>query len=280
MTTFAWAYGPTLQSLKALWLREPDYSHGFLVIPLAILFLWLRRSDLRTIRVSPSRWGLALIFLSLVLRWVGLRYSFDSLDGYSLIVWISGAVMLLGGPRLTLWALPSILFLLFMVPIPFQLERLMSVPLQRVATALSCFVLQCLGQPAFSEGTTILLGNHQLHVEQACSGLRIFVGTFALAFAYVIAARRELWEQAILLCCVVPTALLANAARIVITALLYRYSYDEEAIRQFNHDAAGWVMILIAAVLFGIAQLYLTRLLVKVDVMRIQDLVGRGRAEA
>lgn len=220
--------------MKALWLREPDYSHGFLVIPLAILFLWLRRSDLKTIQIRPSLWGLGLIFLSLIIRWVGLRYSFDSLDGYSLIVWIGGAVMLLGGARLTMWALPSILFLLFMVPIPFQLERLMSVPLQRVATNVSCFVLQCLGQPAFSEGTTILLGAHQLQVEQACSGLRIFVGTFALAFAYVIAARRELWEQAILLCFVVPTALLANAARIVITALLYRYSYDEEAIRQFN----------------------------------------------
>ena len=106
-------------------------------------------------------------------------------------------VVVLGGPYLR-WALPTILFLFFMVPLPFQVERLMSVPLKYMATSMSSFCLQCLGQPALAEGTTILLGNHELQVEQSCSGLRMFLGAVALAFAYLILTRRERWEHS---CC-------------------------------------------------------------------------------
>src|SRR5262245_41342944 len=39
-----WAYFPTLGELVAAWSREADYAHGYLVVPIAVLFLWLRRS--------------------------------------------------------------------------------------------------------------------------------------------------------------------------------------------------------------------------------------------
>lgn len=280
VASFAWAYSRTLRDLALIWEREPDYSHGFLVIPFALGFLWLRRTDLKQVTVKPNAWGLVLIAISVVVRWVGFRYAFDSLDGYSLILWVAGATLLIGGRQVLIWALPAIAFLFFMVPLPFQVERLLSVPLQRIATSFSCFLLQCLGQPAFAEGTTILLGNQELHVEQACSGLRIFLGTFALAFAYLIASRRELWEQAVLLCCVIPIALTANALRIVITGLLYLYVGNDETIQRFSHDSAGWFMIVIAASLFALAQLYLARLVRRVEVMRMDDLLSRNRAEA
>ena len=133
-----------------------------------------------------------------------------------------------------------------MVPLPFRVERWLSLPLQGVATNLSCWILQALGQPALAEGHVIVLGNYRLEVEQACSGLRIFVGILALAFAYVIVVRRAWWEKALLLASAIPIALLANAARIVVTGLLYQY-VSGEAAKKFAHDAAGWVMILFAA---------------------------------
>ena len=97
------------------------------------------------------------------------------------------------------WSLPSIAFLWFMVPLPFRVERWLSLPLQGAATKLSCWILQALGQPALAEGHVILLGDNRLEVEQACSGLRIFVGIVALAFAYAILMRRQWWEKALLL---------------------------------------------------------------------------------
>ena len=276
---FLWAYWPTFVDLASIWSREPDYSHGFLVVPFAIGLLWLRRDELHSIARQFSPWGLLWILASVLVRYIGVRYSFDSLDGYSLILWVAGVVHLWGGRQLLSWAGPSIAFLFFMVPLPFQVERLLSVPLQRVATAFSCFLLQCLGQPAFAEGTTILVGTHQLAVEQTCSGLRIFLGAFALAFAYVMATRRELWEKVVLLASVIPIALLANSLRIVITALLYRYSAQEELIQRFNHDAAGWLMIAMATGMFAVVLAYLSRLFPRVEVMGMGELIDRSRSE-
>jgi exosortase len=271
-----WAYWPTLTELIALWSGQADYSHGFLVVPLAAVLLWLRRDKRPAVARPAVAWGLLGLAISLLVRIVGLRYSFDSLDGYSLIIWSSGAVLLVGGWSYLRWALPSLLFLWFMVPLPFQLERLLSVPLQRVATAMSCFFLQCVGQPAFAEGTTILLGPHQLFVEQACSGLRMFMGTLALAFAYLIATRRELWEQALLLGSVIPIALLANSLRIVATGLMYQYLGDHVA-QKFSHDLAGIFMIPLAAAMFAGVLWYLSRLVRPIEMLDMSELVGRER---
>jgi exosortase len=253
---FAWSYWPTLVEMVEVWEREPDYSHGFLVAPLAIFLLWMRR-DLAPTWTGKIAWpGLALIVLSIGIRALGGWAYFDALDGWSIPIWIAGVVWLFGGWKIFAWAAPAIAFLWFMVPLPFRIEQSLSYPLQRIATKMSSFALQCLGQPALSEGNTILLGDTQLEVEQACSGMRIFLGIAALAFAYIIVVRRSWWERALLLLAALPIALVANSARIVVTGLLYQL-VSGEAAQHFSHDLAGWVMIPFAALLFALVLGYL-----------------------
>jgi exosortase len=199
------------------------------------------------------------------------------LDGWSVLIWLAGAVCLIGGTRLLAWCLPSIAFLFFMVPLPYRLEHLLSHPLQRVAAETSAWLLQAMAQPALVEGNTILLGDNRLEVAAACSGLRIFVGISALAFAYVIAARRAWWEKAILLVSVVPIALTTNAMRIVATGLLYEHASVTVA-RTFGHDLAGWVMIPVAATLFAVVLWYLGRLFEEVEVMDMSRLIRSRHA--
>jgi len=256
---FCWAYWPTLLGLATSWSTEPDYSHGFFVVPLALLFLWLRRQRFPGTTGGWVWVGWVFIALSVAVRYVGGRYHVDALDGWSIPIWILGTCWLIGGWQVCLWAGPSIAFLWLMTPLPYRAERLASLPLQRIATSISCWGLQFLGQPALAEGNTIYLGEHPLEVEDACCGLRIFVGVFALASAYVIIVRRSLWEKAVLFACVVPVALAANAVRIVMTALLYQHVSGPTA-KQFSHDYAGWVMIFFAAALFGLVLWYLSRL--------------------
>jgi exosortase len=276
--TFAWAYWPTLAGLVRAWNREPDYSHGFLVAPLAVFFLWARRDRLPP-RVGRLAWpGMVLLAASVAARFVSGRYYLEALDGWSMVLWVAGAVWLFAGGKRFWWSLPSIVFLLFMVPLPFRLERALSLPLQTIATKMSCWLLVLLGQPAWPQGHTILLAEHRLEVEQACSGLRIFMGIAALAFAYVILARRTWWERLLLLLSAVPIALLANATRIVITGLLYRLASDETA-KKFAHDSAGWVMILFAAGLFALVLWYLTSLFKEVELVQVGALVRREREQ-
>jgi exosortase len=194
-------------------------------------------------------------------------------------LWLAGVVAMVGGWRVLWWAAPSIAYLWFMIPLPFQVEHAFRMPLQKVAAKLSCFALQCLAQPAFAEGNTVFLNSNQLEVEEACSGLRIFMTIAALAFAYVMLVRRAWWEKAIVLLSTVPIALAVNAARIVITGLIYEY-VSGEAAHKFTHDFAGWAMIPMAAVLFWLVLWYLRMVVYEVHLTSTREMLHRQSAHA
>src|SRR5258705_382943 len=42
LVAFGWAFEPTLVWLYKIWIREPDYTHGFLVVPIVLVILWHR----------------------------------------------------------------------------------------------------------------------------------------------------------------------------------------------------------------------------------------------
>lgn len=273
--TFLWAYWPTLCDLVAAWDRQPDYSHGYLVVPFALYLLWARR-DRFPGRSGRAAWlGLSLLGLSLAMRFVSARYYLKTIDQWSILVWLGGMAWLLGGWRVFTWSLPCVAFLWFMVPLPGRAERWLSLPLQGLATRVSAWTLQSLGQPAIVEGHTILLSKAQLEVAQACSGLRVLVGITALAVAYVLVCPQTWWERLLLLAGVIPAAILANVMRIVVTGLLYQYVSDGAA-RKFAHDFAGWGMILFAAGLFAGALWYVRALFRVEHVLDVGDLVRDG----
>lgn len=271
-----WSYLPTLENLVTTWWRVSDYSHGFLVVPLAIYFLWIRRASYPGL-TSTSPWlALALLGLSIAIRHAGDAFFFTFLGGWSIVFWVAALVSLIGGWRLLAWSWPAVLFLLFMVPLPFSLENELSGPLQRIATIMSTAVLQFLGQPAFAEGNVILLGDVRLEVAQACSGLRLFVGIVALTYAYVAIIHRPWWEKAILIAAAAPIAILANVARIVTTGLLFQVLQDE-ASRKAIHDFAGWGMVLFAAAAFWLLLWYLRRLVKEEQIMDMSAVVRQCR---
>jgi exosortase len=276
LLAFAWAYWPTLSTIVAAWNREPDYSHGFLVVPFALYFLWFRRDGFPGLSAGFGWMGLSLVAASLCMRTMAARYFVDALDGWSILLWTAGVVWVLCGLRVLVWSWPSIAFLAFAVPLPWHAERMVSGPLQRVATELSCWIFQILGQGALAEGNTILLNDVRLNVEEACSGLRIFMGVVALAFAYVIVTRRVWWEKLVLLASVVPVALLANALRIVGTGLLYQVVTSRET-RRLIHDVEGFGMILMAAALFALVLWYLGLLIRDGEQVNVGDVLRKNR---
>ncbi|MBI1904253.1 MAG: exosortase/archaeosortase family protein [Planctomycetia bacterium] len=275
--TFFCSFWRTLVALVGDWQRQADYSHGFLVAPLALVVLWLRRDRFPRDFRRPGWLGLGLVLMSVAVAAVGLRYFLAPLAGWSMILWIGGVCWVLGGRRVFVWALPAIVFLFFMVPLPYRTEHLFSGPLQRVATIISSWILQAFGLPAVAAGNTIYLGDHQLEVEQACSGLRTMVGIAALVYVFVITTRRSWWIRALLVLFAAPVALLANSLRIVATGLLFHFVSDP-ASRLFSHDLAGWFTIPVAAALLGGVLWLLGRLLVEVEPAAGPELLGRSQA--
>jgi exosortase len=263
----AWSYWPTLADVFHAWMHQPDYSHGFLVAPLAAAFLWLRRQQLPWGQLEPSTAGLLLLLALGMIRIQAARYYLEPIDAWTIPLWLAACTWMMFGWKCLMWARSSILFLWFMLPMPYSMERWFSTPLQSIATRLSTVALVFLGQPAIAEGNTIWIGEHRLFVEEACSGLRIFVGILALAFAFVLFSNREWWQKLLAVAAVFPVALLANSLRIVAIGLVSEFSSSDE-IRTLAHDLSGLLIIPVAGGMFWLFLTYLDRLFPETELIK------------
>jgi exosortase len=259
-----WAYWPMLCEMVYQWSDQPDYSHGFLVIPLALFFLWTRRGKIAIESLQPSWWGAAILLGVAIARLLASFYFLGPIDAWTFPLWLMGGACLLFGARGLWWSWPALAFLWFMIPIPYSAERVLSLPLQRIATKASTEALVTLGQPALAEGNTIWIGDNRLGVEEACSGIRILFGIYALAFAFVLLSRWTWWQKGLALLAALPVAIIANVTRIVVTGLLYQFT-SSAAAHRFMHDFSGLAMIPLAALLFWLFLVYVDRLFPEVE---------------
>ena len=92
-----WSYWPTLCDLFEFWRRNPDYSSGALVPLVVAYLLW---SDRKVLLALPKRvcwWGLAMMLLAQVIRFYGLYDMYGSLERYSVVLTVVGAVLFIFG---------------------------------------------------------------------------------------------------------------------------------------------------------------------------------------
>ncbi len=232
-------FAPILHFMVIHWRVKPDYSHGFLVAPLAVYFAWERRGRLRRTSVQPSWWGLvplALGSLSLALGRLGVELM-AMRTAFPLTV--IGLVLLLLGTRVFRVLAFPLLFLFLMVPLPQSLVNVVAFPLQLVAADLAVSSLHAIGVPALREGNIIHLASTQLFVAEACSGLRslMALGTLAVVFAYFF--RRNAAERVVIVLSAIPIAILVNAFRVGLTGYL-THRFGEGAAEGVIHQTEGF----------------------------------------
>jgi exosortase len=271
-----WSYWPTIASLVERWTNVPDYSHGFLVVPFAVILLVLRRDTRPDLLADGRVWGIVLIGFSVVLRIASARMFLPSLDGWTIPIWLAGVALWAGGWRVLLWCAPALAFMWFMVPLPFRAESMMSAPLRDIAANSSVYLLHCVGQPAFAEGTSIILDNKQFDVAKQCSGLRMLMSVIALSFGYITLTPMPWWKKLILALAAVPVAVSANVLRVAATALLLQ-SIDSPRVGDFVHDAAGWLTIIIGGALFLLIAWCLDRMFIEVELDEAHPLMRVSR---
>jgi exosortase len=241
LAALLWAYGSTLAETQQVWATKPQYSHGYLIPVFAALLLWLRRDRLRLDEIGPSWWGVPLVLAALALRLVGTWFGWAWFDGVSLIPCLAGLCLAAGGRGTLRWAWPAVLFLLFMVPLPYRVDTALSGPLQNLATICSTYLLQTLGLPALAEGNIIRINDAQIGVVEACSGLRMLVVFFALSTGMALLLKAPLGDRLFLVATSVPIALVVNVIRITVTGALHE-TVSSETANVFFHDVAGWLM--------------------------------------
>ncbi len=256
-----WAFGNTLGEMEHAW-YSPQSSHGFLVPFFALYLLWHRRSLLARATPRPSWLGLPLVAAGIGLHLYGAYYNYIWIDHIALLPTLAGVWLTCGGWLGFRWGWPSILFLVFMIPLPYRYAIALSGPLQRLATVVSTFIMQCCGMPALAEGNSIKLNDFNIDVVEACSGLRMLVVFAALSTAVVLLCRRHWLDKVILLLSAIPIALVSNITRIIVTGVLFELVNDN-AVNAWVHDTADWLMMPFALGLLWVELKLLDRLFIQ-----------------
>jgi exosortase len=245
IASFALLYYKIGVDLVHNWSIDDNYSHGFLIIPIALYFAWERRKRFFETPAKPSNVGLAIVLASIGVLTVGLLGVEFFLSRLSILGVLAGTVLFLYG-----WAHLQILFfpiafLILMIPIPAIVFNQIAFPLQLLASRFGEMILMVAGVPVLREGNVINLANTSLEVAEACSGIRSLVSLLTLGIVYGYLVDSRLWMRTTLALVTIPIAILVNAMRVSGTGLAASF-YGPEVAEGFFHSFSGWLMFLAA----------------------------------
>jgi len=219
------------------WIRDDNYSHGFLVIPVSIYILWRRRKQLSW-PIRPSRWGLALAVIGSVGLVLGIAAEEFFVTRVSLVMQMSGIGLAYFGIANFRRVWFAFFFLLFMIPVPAVIYYQATLPMQLFSSKVTTTLLQVIGVPAVRQGNIIHLPEYSLEVIEACSGLRSLVALLALGSLYSWSYMSGRGRAVFLTLAMVPIAISANIFRVFVTAV-GAYVVSRDLAETFLHEVSG-----------------------------------------
>jgi exosortase len=245
---FGYLYHYVIARLVKDWYTDDNYSHGFLIIPIALYFVWERRTRLKEAAKNASYWGLPVVLGSLAVLLAGILGSELFLTRISILGTIAGAILFLyGWNHLKILSLP-IAFLILMIPIPAIILNQIAFPLQLLASRFGELALMICQIPVLREGNVINLANTSLEVAEACSGIRSLVSLLTLGIVYGYFTDARLWVRLVLIVCTIPIAIAANGIRVAGTGIAAHF-YGPAAAQGFFHSFSGWIIFIAAFIM-------------------------------
>jgi len=246
--SFVLLYREPMTKLVHDWFVDENYSHGFIVVPIALYFAWQKKEEFRLARHAPSNWGLLVVIGSIALLLAGIAGAEVFTSEVSLPGVIAGSVLyLFGWSRLRVMLFP-VAFLFLMIPIPSIIFNQIAFPLQLLASQFGESALAFCRIPALREGNVIYLANTSLEVVEACSGIRSLVSLLTLGIVYGYFADSRNWVRIGIALMTVPVAVIANECRVAGTGIA-AHRYGAEVAEGFLHTFSGWFVFVAAFVL-------------------------------
>jgi exosortase len=252
---FGFLYRHVVAKLVHDWGTDDNYSHGFLIVPVAIYLAWERRAKLADALPRPSTAGLLVVVLSVLVLAAGTLGAELFLTRVSMLGVLAGGILFVyGWQHLRILIFP-LAFLLLMIPIPSIVFNEIAFPLQLLASRFGEVVLTLAGVPVLREGNVITLSNTTLEVAEACSGIRSLISLLTLAIVYGYLVDRRPWARVALALASAPVAIVANGIRVAGTGIA-AHVFGPAAAQGFFHEFSGWLVFVVAFVLlFGVQRL-------------------------
>lgn len=240
---------PTLLYVSETSWSTEQGGHGPIVLMTGLwLFyrLWPRGV---AVAQNPPLWRVVALLALLLPSYIFARVTqIVELEGYLMYACLLTALYsAVGGATMRrLWF--PLFYLAFIFPPPDTVVAAITIPLKMGLSQFAITILQQFGYPIGGEGVTIFIGQYQLLVAAACSGLNSIIALTAISLFYIYIRHQAEWGYALLLIFVsVPVALIANFVRVICLILLTYYAGEATA-QGFLHNFAGTLMFMVAVV--------------------------------
>ncbi|HRW03517.1 MAG TPA: exosortase/archaeosortase family protein [Caldilineaceae bacterium] len=246
---FALLTWPIWRWLWGEWMANDYYSHGVLILPVALYLIWRRlynaSSAERELLQGDTR-GLLLLGIALGLYLFFYNNKAYYLAAFAMLAMIIGLVWTLNG----LWWLRMLSFpigyLTLMVPLPF-VERA-TLPLALFTGVCSTALVRFFGLELTVIGNAVKLPNADLLIGAQCSGINSMIALIALTALCAYVLEGPWWGRLMLVVLAVPIAMLGNILRVSNLLVVARY-WGADAAFRFYHDYSGIVFFAVVLLL-------------------------------
>ena len=238
---------------NGLW-NSDDYAHGPIVLVVTLFLIWQQRAVfMANPDISPTRVevaiGWTLLVVGLLAYALGRSQDILLFEIGSQIPVILGALLITLGVRAARAMWFALFFLLFMIPLPGFVVDAATGPLKQYISVIAEQVLYAAGYPIARNGVMLTIGQYQLLVADACSGLHSMFSLSAMGLLYLyLMQRTSTARNLIIMAAILPLAFAANIVRVMVL-ILVTYHLGDEAGQGFLHDFAG-IMLFVIGLLF------------------------------
>jgi exosortase B len=247
-------YFPTYWELAHTLWNSDDYAHGPIVLAVTLFLIWRQRAVFMAETLfKPTRGqfvaGWMLFTVGLLAYALGRSQDILLFEVGSQIPVILGTLLITLGMKAAraLWF--ALLFLLFMIPLPGFFVDAVTGPLKQYISVIAEQVLYAAGYPIARSGVVLTVGQYQLLVADACSGLHSMFSLSAMGLLYLyLMQHMSRTRNLIIMSAIIPIAFSANVVRVMVL-ILVTYHLGDEAGQGFLHGFAG-VMLFVLGLLF------------------------------
>lgn len=248
---FAAMYVPVYWwAAEGIWQSE-EQGHGAIVLAVVLWLFWGLRHKIADSPTQPApAVGWPLFAFGLLAYFVGRVFNISILEFGSQLFILAGGLLLLRGKAALRLAWFPVLYCIFMIPLPSILVDAITGTLKQWIAAIVEQLLYVAGYPMGRTGVMLSIGQYQLQVADACSGLHSMFSLAALGtlFMYLMGRKTRL-HMALMLASILPIAFVANIVRVIVLVLV-TYYFGDEAGQGFLHGAAGMVLMIVALMFF------------------------------
>ena len=245
-------YVPTYWMLAHGMWNEDDHAHGPIVLVVALYLIWQQR-DIFTVTDKPTRLeaaiGWTVLIIGLLAYALGRSQDILLFEVGSQIPVILGALLITLGMKSVraLWF--ALFFLLFIIPLPGFVVDAATGPLKQYISVIAEQILYAAGYPIARNGVVLHVGQYQLLVADACSGLHSMFSLSAMGLLYLyLMQHTSTVRNLLIMAAILPIAFVANIVRVMVL-ILVTYHMGDEAGQGFLHGFAG-IMLFIIGLLF------------------------------